>query len=92
MPKNIDLYYTTDEHDRSRVAEVETCLVHTSIGEEKCGILIRDRGRGGDVGVLLGFEVVEELFADALRSPSTRHPGRSEAGDESCVPRCSNTK
>ena len=46
-----------------------THLVHTSIREKERRIVIWDGGRGRDVGVVLGLEVVEELLADACSGP-----------------------
>ena len=42
-------------------------LIHPGIGEQQGGIVARHHGTGGHDGVLLGFEVAKESFADSGR-------------------------
>lgn len=57
-----------------------TDLVHSSIGEEECRVLIGNCRRGGDVCVVLGSEVRKEFLAHFLCSPTCGHPVRCSEG------------
>ena len=62
-----------------------TCLVHASIGEEKRGVLIRDRARGWHERMLLRLEKVKERLADLRRGELRRRRSHPESRSSSIV-------
>lgn len=44
-------------------------LIHTSIGEQKSGIIVRNGGRGGDKNVAVIFKVLDEGRTNLVGGP-----------------------
>lgn len=57
-----------------RVWRETAYLVHAGVGEQQCGVVQRDGGRGVDILVLVAVEKVDELLTDLSCAQRRVHP------------------
>ncbi len=88
VPRKIALNCVARQQASTRsIANAMAHLVHASIGEKEGRVLIRDGGRGWDIGMFFALEEVEELLAH-LRGCQVGgwrggHPCEGARGEES---------